>query len=444
MTRTHRAALAGLLLLYFVLAAGYALRVPAWLAPDEPAHYHYIAQVAGNGCCPVIEPGDWDQAYLSALTGSDFAPEMLDRFETIQYEDHQPPLYYLLAAPVYLLTDGSLIALRLFTALLGVGVVLAAYAVGRELLPDRPWIALGLAALVAFVPQHLHILASVNNDALAELIVGWTLWATLRTVKTGSPNPWLLGILVGLGLLTKASTLFLAGVVPLWLALAVWRKRGLAGVVVTLALFAVPALLLGGVWWMRNFGVYGFPDLFGLRAHDAVVVGQPRTADLIARVGMGEYLRQLSTTTFHSFWGQFGWMELALPSWAYGLIAAFLAVAALGGIVALARRLRERAALSRESALGWGLMGAAFALALAQFAYYNTSFQQFQGRYLYTGLIPFALFVTVGLDALRGWVAGRLRGSEDAIGWLTPLLICWLVPLNLFLLWRVVPGLVGG
>ena len=48
---------------------------------------------------------------------------MLGDLPTIQYEDHQPPLYYLLASLVFQLTNGSLIALRLFSVLIGAGVV---------------------------------------------------------------------------------------------------------------------------------------------------------------------------------------------------------------------------------------------------------------------------------------------------------------------------------
>ncbi|MBK8031792.1 MAG: hypothetical protein IPK17_20350 [Chloroflexi bacterium] len=107
-----------LLIVYVIVGALYAVRTPAWQAPDEPAHYNYAAQVAANGCCPVIEMGDWDSAYLDTLKAERFPPDLLDRLPTIQYEDHQPPLYYLLSGLVYRLTDGSLTALRLLSVLI--------------------------------------------------------------------------------------------------------------------------------------------------------------------------------------------------------------------------------------------------------------------------------------------------------------------------------------
>ena len=103
-----RGLLVALLLLYGVIGTLFAIRTPAWQAPDEPAHYNYVAQLAQNGCCPVLEMGDWDSPYLEALKSARFAPDLLGNLPAIQYEDHQPPLYYGLLSLVFNLTGGSL------------------------------------------------------------------------------------------------------------------------------------------------------------------------------------------------------------------------------------------------------------------------------------------------------------------------------------------------
>ena len=54
--------LALILIAYFIVGGLFAVYTPAWQAPDEPAHYNYILQVAHEGCCPKIELGDWDSA----------------------------------------------------------------------------------------------------------------------------------------------------------------------------------------------------------------------------------------------------------------------------------------------------------------------------------------------------------------------------------------------
>ncbi|MCC6616218.1 MAG: DUF2142 domain-containing protein [Anaerolineae bacterium] len=433
--RTHRLFII-IVLAYLGLAALFATRTPAWQAPDEPAHYNYIAQLARNGCCPVIEPGDWDQAYLDQLRANDFAPELLDNLPAVQYEDHQPPLYYLLMAPIFALTDGSLTALRLASAALGLITVICAYVAARQWRPQQPAFALSAAALVAFLPQYLGITASVNNDALAWALTGVTLVVTLyhlrdEHVMTGIRTALWLGLLVGLGLLTKVSTLLLLPVVAFAFLLR-WRRLRMSfgyllGCVVV---FGVIAVGLGALWWLRNLGVYGVPDFLGLAAHDRVVVGQLRTEALIADVGVSEYLSRALTTTFHSFFGQLGWMALPLPGLVYIAIGLLLLVAIVGWFV----RRRSTDPVGTDITLVLAVMSI---LAILQYLYYNTEFVQFQGRYLFSGLIPFALFVVLGWDGWRGRLLGRRPlGIFVLVG--LPLL---LIPLDLWLLWRVIPGL---
>ena len=458
MTRSS-SALFIIIAIYAILAALYAVRTPAWQAPDEPAHYNYVAQVAASGCCPVIEQGDWDSAYLDALKGSAFAPSGLGELATVQYEDHQPPLYYLILAPFYTLTDGNLTALRLVSALFGAMVVLNVCIAAFIAFPKRPQIAAAAALLVAVLPQFLAISASVNNDSLSWALIGLGIVGMLAYLRDPMRD-WrfevALGVICGLALLTKVNALMLLplGMVaillrwrwvvstlpphnaparraaPLQTPVQDWRdlaRRWLA--------FLLPALVIAALWWVRNIATYGFPDILGLAAHDRVVVGQLRTADLIAQVGAGEYLRQALTTTFQSFFGQFGWMALPLPIWAYALITTVLVAAVAGWALAWHRR---EPLTPPDRATVW-LLAIAALLALAQYLYYNTSFVQFQGRYLFAGLIPFALYVAGGIDMAIGSVI--LGGRPVGRPYGTFLVIGLLIPLNLWLLWRIIPGL---
>lgn len=431
-TTGERAALAALLLAYLALAAAFAALTPAWQNPDEPAHYNYAAQVASAGCCPVIEPGDWSSAYLDELKAARFAPERLARLASIQYEDHQPPLYYLLAAPVYQLSGGSLLALRLFSALLGAGVVLCAYLVARAMLPQRPAVALGTAALVAFTPQHLAMLAAANNDALAELLIGGSLLLMVLYVKGARVPAWALGVAAGLLFITKASG-YPAAALLLLAVLLRHRRAALPHI----AAFLIPALALGALWWLRNLGVYGFPDFLGLAAHDRVVVGQPRTAEALAAVGLGQHLYSGLQTTFNSFWGQFGWMALPLQGWMYLFFQA-LTAAGLAGLAAGWWALPRSAPPSGQRQ-AWLLLALTLALALLAYGYYNTEFIQFQGRYLYPALIPFALLLALGLDNLGRWLLPRFAPAR----WLAPALLALLAPLNAYLLVFVIRPLLA-
>ncbi len=442
----ERLILIAILAAYGLLAVLYAVETPAWQVPDEPAHYNYVRQVAAGGCCPVLEAGDWDMDYLARLTASGFDPQILDDLPTVQYEDHQPPLYYLLAAPVYAVSGGGLLALRLFSALLGAGVVLCIYGAARAASGGPATVALGAAAFAAFLPQHVAMMAGVNNDSLAELIIGigllLTLWLLTPDVpRRFRPGPVALGVVMGLGLLTKASTLLLGPVMVLAIALRWWQgaDRRPHDLIRAWALFLLPALLLGALWWGRNISVYGWPDVMGLARHDAVVVGQPRTADWIAREGFGAWLSDGVRITFQSFWGQFGWMGVPMPGWVYAALLAFTAVSYVG-LIPLAVRARRDGHLAPARRDVLLVMAALYLLGIAQFIYYNMAFVQFQGRYLYPALAAYALAYTAGWHGWAGLLAARTGWRP--VRWL-PVAVMWgLAGLSAFALWRfVIPAL---
>src|SRR5215831_5418114 len=86
------------LVAYAGLAVTYAVGTPIWQAPDEPAHFNYVRQVAETGTLPELREGDWDSDLLSRVQNG-----ALEGIERIRYESWQPPLAYIVAAPVYLL-----------------------------------------------------------------------------------------------------------------------------------------------------------------------------------------------------------------------------------------------------------------------------------------------------------------------------------------------------
>ena len=167
-----------IVLVYLVVGSLYAVLTPDWQAPDEPAHYNVIRQLA-EGTFPVIEPADYNQDFQGEAISSGFDPayDVPDRY--FSYEDWQPPLYYLLLVPVYQLFGGTLEPLRLASLLMGAGVILLAYGVARQVLGREDW-ALAAAAFLAFLPQHIALMASLNNDALAELLIAALLYLLVR------------------------------------------------------------------------------------------------------------------------------------------------------------------------------------------------------------------------------------------------------------------------
>jgi 4-amino-4-deoxy-L-arabinose transferase-like glycosyltransferase len=438
-SRRSRGLLALILLTYLVLGVLFAVYTPRWQAPDEPAHYNYIRYLAENRSFPVLQMGDYPHAYMEEIKGRRFPPDL--SIDPIRYEYHQPPLYYSLAAPVYLLAKGNLLALRLLSVVLGAGIVLLAYATGRRIYPAWPALALAAAAFVAFLPQHLATVSQAGNDVLAELLFALVLyqlvgWLQDRPVVSDEPsaidrpqsaipgghaveNPQhlrgtlskiVLGCLLGLILITK-TTAYIAA--PLALGVLGWcwlRERVPARrILADLAWIALPAALIALPWYARDMAVYGWPDFLGLQRHGAVVVGQLRLGEYLAQFGAVSYLQRLIEFTFKSFWGVFGWQGVFMDSRIYLVLAILSALAAGGLVLRVARCVfrhpdasnasqthnAQSAIRNPQSAI---LLAATILLTLLVYAGYNLEFVQHQGRYLFTALIPLAIFFALGWD----------------------------------------------
>lgn len=399
----RRFGLALIIAVYMVVGALYAAKTPTWEAPDEPAHYNYIAYLAEKGRFPVLEEGDYPHEYLEEIKAAQFPPEM--SIAPIRYEFHQPPLYYLLAAPIYLATRNlplaqQVLALRLFSLLQGGALLIVSYLVVKELFPESDFLPLASVAFIATLPMHLAMSAAINNDTLGELILALILWQCLLAMREGlkRERSLSLGLLLALALLTK-TTIYVPAIASILVAaLYLWRREK--------AVFQSLGLILGigvalSLWWfLRNSLVYGGFDIFGWARHDAIVAGQPTTAEWIALYGAGKVVKDFFFVYFKSFWAIFGWMGVLVDSRIYGLLF-WISLAVLLGVVLYIRKLSQGSetltALQR-----WALSIALLTLLLvtASHVWYNFKFVQHQGRYLFPALIPIGLFFALGL---REW-----------------------------------------
>jgi 4-amino-4-deoxy-L-arabinose transferase-like glycosyltransferase len=416
----ERGILAAIVLAYVTMGVLYAVLTPRWQAPDEPAHYNYIRHLAETKQFPILQMGDYDQEYLREITNLKFDSRL--SVDLIQYESHQPPLYYVLSTPFFILFGGALLPLRLLSVGFGTGLLFVAYATVKQIFPDRGWLALGTTAFIAFVPQHLAMTASVNNDTLAELILALVLFGLIRWLQ--SEEPASAGQLVGIGAIIGLALLTKVGVyitVPLAL-IAVWLKffgptgRGTPSsetrrtrarhAWVSAMLLLLPALILCAPWLIRNAVAYGNLDILGLKRHEQVVAGQPLSSDMLAAQGGLGFASTFATTTFRSFWAMFGWMAVPIDTRIYLALRLLTILVLLG----LFMRLVDSWGAWKSVSPSVLLLGCSGLMTLATFLGYNLTFYQAQGRYLFPALIPLGLAWSVGLDE------SLHRGNARTIG----------------------------
>ncbi|MDP2659665.1 MAG: glycosyltransferase family 39 protein [Dehalococcoidia bacterium] len=424
-----------ILLAYLALGGAYALNTPLWQSPDEPAHFNYVRDLALGKGFPVLQMGDYNSEYMERITAAHFPPDM--SIDPIRYESHQPPLYYSLAALVYsgvedLPIAQQVLSLRLFSLLMGVVILATAYRAVGQVFPGQSSLALGVTALIAFIPQHLHITGSIDNDVLGELLLTGILLLLLVQMRLcrdgsiwGAAVP--LGFLLGLALLAKDTAYIAVPLAPLGLALGEGLKERFSWLrlAYTTAASYLVALAVSGWWFVRNLLTYGNLDLFGLLRHNQVVVGQPRVG-VFDWAAAGRFL----TVGFQSFWAQFGWMGVPSDSRTYAFVGLLSALMIVGLAVFLVAQVR-RPTLTRYQVSALALLAASFLMVLAGVTTYNLEFIQPQGRYLFPALLSIGVF---GLLGLR-----QLMGRRPALP--TAIISLCLFALAVYNLWRVlIPG----
>ncbi len=381
--------LAAIIALHLALGLVYWNCTPYGVTPDEAYHGVYVTQLAEEHRLPVFSADDMEN-----------------------YEAHQPPLYYLLGVPFYLAAGGA--GVRALSLVLGALSILTVYAAVKALIPERESTALACAGFVALLPMHLALSSSVGNDILTELIFGLAILLLVRLNRElNLKSSALLGLVLGLGLLTKTTCVLIFPVAVL--AYVLMRRRGAVTPMEASAHVAVMigiGLVVGGWWLVRNVSLYGDP--FALTQFNQAFAHTPKPDYFLVERGLSvtDYIALVGGWTFASFWGVFGHMKVFMPTWTYLALAAVTLVALVGSIrpfITLNRESTER----RHALI---VMAALAVLVLLSFIRFNLTYFQAQGRYLYPAIIPISLAMVIGIERLlpegnRRWSAVVVNGG---------------------------------
>ena len=430
--RRPRRWLAVILLAFAVIAAQYAAVTPRWQAADEPAHYNYIAYIAATGALPVLRDGDYSQELLDLLLEDGSISSL--NVVPLYYESYQPPLFYISAVPVYWATGGSLLALRLYNAFLALFALVVLYRCLELVFPGKPLIPLGATAFAALLPMHVAVAASVTNDVLAELLLlcaaltllrwmhdRYYLGSRLRPPGRDRARLLLLGVLLGLGLLTKLySYVFLpialgAVVWTHWWHARTWRSIGDGARDALWVL--LPALLMAAPMWARNVHNYGWTDPMGLQRHDEVVLGQPTTTWWIRDHGILAYFERAFDLTYRTFWGAFGWSGVMMSNRVYVTTLIFSGVLFMGLLWSVVRLISGSpdADMDPYQVTVLALFGVMSLAVFAAFVWYNLKFVQHQGRYFFWGMLAIGTFVALAWREVLHPLQGAITGLMAAV-----------------------------
>ncbi|MDP6792742.1 MAG: hypothetical protein QF660_01685, partial [Anaerolineales bacterium] len=446
MPAISRFPIAMVLILFVIVGATFAVTTPLFEASDELWHYPVIWRLARDQEMPVLDthdPGPWRQ------------------------EAGQPPLYYYIMALATRWIDttdihtvrrlnphvdsgvvtadgninlaihgtaenlpwrGTVLAVRLvrlLSVLLSACTVYLTYRLALAIRPGWPLLAASTAGIMAFTPMFAFISGAVNNDNLAMLLASATVLLITRMSLRGDTGKkfrfafnWqleqvrghvsvahlMLGILLGLGALTKLSLLALfpvaAAIIAYNQAARWWTNPNRTcarvfwlHVLILLLQYGVTfglSALISGWWFRRNLQLYGtltginaFVDVLGRRAHPASL------AQLWSeRAGF-----------MQSFWGLLGAVNVPFPHWVYTVFNLLSVLAITGLLVFIFRKwMEDRWSLRRWLPLGVIIIfSCTVIISLLRWA---TETWSSQGRLVFTALQSLVVLFTIGLSSL--------------------------------------------
>ena len=435
--RQHRGI--GLILVLFLgLGCLYSVTTPVFEASDELWHYPFVERLASGQGLPV---------------------QHADQLGPWRQEGSQPPLYYALGA---LLTRGidtsdmatvrwinphadigtitrdrnvnmvihtsheafpyrgtvlAIHVVRWMSLLMGAVTVLAGYLLAGQVFPGDRIVALATASVTGFNAMFTFISASVNNDSLVIMLCCICLWLMVKYVADRpSTGQWLLlGVLLGLGSISKASALGMLPLAALTILFTAWRHRSGKDLLAGGLLVSLPILLLGGWWYYRNWRLYRDPT--GLSAFVAIVGARYPVPTL--RQLMGEWKGFVM-----SYWGVFGGMNVPAPGWIYWTLSV-PGVAGLVGAPAYILRAYRAGTLGPERRLQLGLVILWPCLLLAALVRWTMMTTASQGRLMFPAITAISLVMVMGL---AGLTPSRLRALLPVAMSVAELAIAFLLP----------------
>ncbi len=289
---------------------------------------------------------------------------------------------------------------------LGALTIWAAWQMARQWFPSSPALADRAALWIATLPGFLFVSSSVNNDNMVNAIVAIGLWWTGKIWRSGGSvlQAVILGALIGLAALSKASGLLLWPIALLTLPLAARNRRSLRTGLGLTGLALITALSWSGGWFYRNLVLYGTPLPLPLLGMNPGALWDIRTW---LQGPLSPWWSDPAKTWElfrETFWGAFGHMgNIRMPDSVYRLLDLWAALSVFGLILKAKRFIRgERS--SPTASFSFLMLGYVLLVGVGLSFWISA-----QGRHSYPALLPLAIGLHQGWEELHRCLPSMAR-----------------------------------
>ena len=421
---------------FIVFSSSFSYIAPVYESPDENAHLEFINYVTKYQELP-------DQY------------EGMTNKEKSVGQGHQHPFYYILTGFLnYALNDGSIIHInsrfnklhewnggntfsvpyfyndrndvfntaadkhmfyffRILSVLFGALNIFLVYKI-TKLITNNELFSLLTAFLMASIPQFAFITGMINNDNLANLMSTVCLYMIVKVFKHNGYSIKLavtLGIVLGIAVLTKKTLMFLPpGVVMMLFYKSVFIEKEFKNSLRYLAVILSITLLISIWYFVRNSIVYN--DVFGTQME---IVTMP---ELVNKKSLFSYyfISRFLSGLLNSFIGSFGWMYIRIPLYIH-LFYLVLGFAAVFGFI------RSKIIQNRYLFNIAILMTLFVLLCLIGITFFNLTYTQHQGRYMFPVISFIVIILSLGLKYFTGLYKNYISRRILIISVITALVI---------------------
>ncbi len=398
-------------LIYFTcISALFAFLIPPFEAPDEQFHLQYINFIS-------------------------YYKELPNQYEGIKYPDryvgqgHQYPLYYIITGAInwvfssdsrinYTLTKNNnhkwnggttgkvplfdhvknppfhnnnnriiFYLLRLLSVLMGAVNIFFIYKISEFIISDSR-IRILPVIFAATLPQYIFVSSIINNDNLANLLSTISIYLILNLLKNPLNKKYYLrtGIILGLSLITKKTLFYLIpGIFIIYFYLFFSSGKNFAVLKQILISFLI-VLLISSWYFIRNKVIYS--DILALQMERSTMQSLIKEKSIFSFY----FITPFSPSIVRSFIGVFGWMNLPLH---ISIYIVYL-IPMLSSVAGLYRYLKSK---DKQLMYVYSLI-LFFAICLGGIIYFNLTFTQSQGRYMFPVLSSISILFIIGITTI--------------------------------------------
>ncbi len=206
----------------------------------------YVIRIVTLNALPTGDGEDYDMIGMNIITGHGFSlyPDVLTSY--------RPPLYPFFLAGIYFLFGHSYAVVRIIQALIGALTCIITYFMGKELTNKKIGVLSSL--FLAFYPSAIYFSGSIYTEGIFIFLLALGIFYSIKVFKQPSiKNQAILGIFIGLTILTRSVLLSFIPFIFLW-SILIFKPKTIA--IKNFLIISFFILLTIAPWTVRNYLVH--------------------------------------------------------------------------------------------------------------------------------------------------------------------------------------------